>query len=143
MYSFDLEHVASSHTLEMVGEFGIVFLMFTIGLEISLSKLNTMKENVFFNGSLQVVLSTLGIFLVSHFLLGVDYKTSIIIALAFSLSSTAVVLTHLKTTKEIYTPYGQKATGILIFQATRLSMQKMFIKTFSSWIIRHEKSEVC
>jgi len=116
MYSFDLEHIASSHALELVGEFGIVFLMFTIGLEISLPKLNTMKEDVFFNGTLQVLLSSLGVFFVSHFLFAVDYKTSIIIALAFSLSSTAVVLTHLKTTKEIYTPYGQKATGILIFQ---------------------------
>lgn len=116
MYIFDLEHIADSHALELIGEFGIVFLMFTIGLEISLPKLGKMKEDVFVNGILQMGATAIGVFLVAHYLFMQDFKTSVIIALAFSLSSTAVVLTHLKATKEIYTPYGQKATGILIFQ---------------------------
>jgi len=116
MYSFDLSHYADSHTLELLGEFGIVFLMFTIGLEISLPKLGKMKEDVFINGNLQMGATSIGVFIAAHYLFLQDFKTSIIIALAFSLSSTAVVLTHLKATKEIYTPYGQKATGILIFQ---------------------------
>lgn len=116
MQSFDLQQIASSHALELVGEFGIVFLMFTIGLEISLPKLNKMKEDVFLNGNLQMGITSIGVFLAAHYLFELDFQTSIIIALAFSLSSTAVVLSHLKESKEIYTPYGQKATGILIFQ---------------------------
>jgi monovalent cation:H+ antiporter-2, CPA2 family len=116
MYSFDLQHAADSHTLELIGEFGIVFLMFTIGLEISLPKLNTMKEDVFINGNLQMGMTSIVGFVVAHYGFMLDYQASIIIALAFSLSSTAVVLSHLKASKEIYTPYGQKATGILIFQ---------------------------
>jgi len=40
-YAFDLRHMADSHTLEMIAEFGVVFLMFTIGLEVSLQRLST------------------------------------------------------------------------------------------------------
>ena len=54
VYAFDLRHLNDSHALEMVGEFGIVFLMFTIGLEISLAKMGTMKKEIFGNGLMQV-----------------------------------------------------------------------------------------
>ena len=116
VYAFDLRTAAHSHELEMVGEFGIVFLMFTIGLEISLAKMGTMKKEIFGNGLLQVGLTTIGVFLVATQIFTLDSTSAIIVALAFSLSSTAVVLSYLKSSKEIYTPYGQRATGILIFQ---------------------------
>lgn len=116
VYAFDLRSATHSHELEMLGEFGIVFLMFTIGLEISLAKMGSMKQEIFGNGLLQVGLTTLVVYLGAHYLFVLDAKSAIIIALAFSLSSTAVVLSYLKSSKEIYTPYGQKATGILIFQ---------------------------
>ena len=116
VYAFDLRHLEDSHTLEHIGEFGIVFLMFTIGLEISLSKMNSMKREIFLNGFLQVGLTAGVIYSIGHYLLDLDEITALIVALAFSLSSTAVVLSYLKSSKEIYRPYGQKATGILIFQ---------------------------
>ena len=116
VYAFDLREAGHSHELEMVGEFGIVFLMFTIGLEISLAKMGSMKREIFGNGLLQVGLTTLVIYAIGHYLFSLEITSAIIIALAFSLSSTAVVLSYLKSSKEIYTPYGQKATGILIFQ---------------------------
>jgi CPA2 family monovalent cation:H+ antiporter-2 len=116
VYGFDLWHVNGSHALEMVGEFGIVFLMFTIGLEISLSKMGSMKGEIFGNGFMQVGFTAVVVYVGSHYLFGLDVKSSLIISLAFSLSSTAVVLSYLKSSKEIYTSYGQKATGILIFQ---------------------------
>lgn len=115
-YAFDLRHMSDSHTLEMIAEFGVVFLMFTIGLEISLQRLSTMKTDVFFNGILQVSLSSLIFFILSYGVLGISLETALIVSMALSLSSTAVVLTYLKTTKEIARPYGQKSTGILIFQ---------------------------
>lgn len=115
-YAFDLRHIADSHTLEVIAEFGVVFLMFTIGLEISLQRLATMKTDVFFNGSLQVVLSSLVFFALAYWTFHFSLETSLITAMALSLSSTAVVFTYLKSTKEISRPYGQKATGILIFQ---------------------------
>ena len=116
VYAFDLRHLNGSHALEMVGEFGIVFLMFTIGLEISLAKMGTMKKEIFANGLMQVSFSAIIIYLITFYLFSLDAKTALILSLAFSLSSTAVVLSYLKNSKEIYTPYGQKATGILIFQ---------------------------
>jgi len=116
VYAFNLRGIADSHLLEMVGEFGIVFLMFTIGLEISLTKMNSMKKEIFGNGAMQVGLSALVSYVISYYGFSLDSKSSIIISLAFALSSTAVVLSYLKSSKEIYTPYGQRSTGILIFQ---------------------------
>ena len=116
VYTFDLSSLKDSHALEHIGEFGIVFLMFTIGLEISLSKMNTMKKEIFLNGFLQVALTAGVVYSIGHYLLNLDEITALIVALAFSLSSTAVVLSYLKSSKEIYRPYGQRATGILIFQ---------------------------
>ena len=116
VYAFDLKEAIHSHELEMVGEFGIVFLMFTIGLEISLAKMGTMKKEIFANGIMQVSLTTAVVYLFAYYLFHLNQTASIIVALAFSLSSTAVVLSYLKSSKEIYTPYGRNATGILIFQ---------------------------
>ena len=116
VYLFDLKHVLDSNMLEHIGEFGIVFLMFTIGLEISLSKMNTMKQVIFVNGPLQVIFTSVAAYAVLHYLLGQSTKSSLIMALAFSLSSTAIVLSYLKSSKEIYSDYGRKSTGILIFQ---------------------------
>jgi len=116
VYAFDLREAGHSHELEMIAEFGIVFLMFTIGLEISLAKMGNMKKEIFGNGLMQVTLTSLVVYLVAHYLFGLTNQSSLIIALAFSLSSTAVVLSYLKASKEIYTSYGQSATGILIFQ---------------------------
>jgi len=113
---FHLHTLAHSHSLEMLGEFGIVFLMFTIGLEISLSKMNKMKNLIFTNGALQVGLNSVVFYLIAHFGFLIPNPAAVIISLAFALSSTAIVLTYLKTSKEIYTPYGERATGILIFQ---------------------------
>ncbi|PHS57141.1 MAG: potassium transporter [Sulfurimonas sp.] len=116
VYSFDLREMHNNHTLEHIGEFGIVFLMFSIGLEISFTKMNTMKTEIFLNGFMQVAFTSLVIFSFSYYLFGLESNSSTILALAFSLSSTAVVLSYLKSSKEIYSPYGQRATGILIFQ---------------------------
>ncbi len=113
LFGFNGLHIDS---LDLIGEFGIVFLMFTIGLELSLQKIKKMKDILLTNGLLQVVLSVIVIFLLSFYLFKLNFNTSIIISLAFSLSSTAIVLTYLKESKDIHTPYGQKSMGILIFQ---------------------------
>ncbi|MEN4053040.1 MULTISPECIES: cation:proton antiporter [Sulfurimonas] len=116
VYAFDLREAGHSHELEMIADFGIVFLMFTIGLEISLAKMGNMKKDIFGNGLMQVGFTSLVVYVVAHYFFELPSQSSLIIALAFSLSSTAVVLSYLKASKEIYTTYGQSATGILIFQ---------------------------
>ena len=104
------------HSLDLIGEFGIVFLMFTIGLELSFNKLKKMKELVFLNGFVQVVGSALLIFAIAYYVFTQTITASFIIALAFSLSSTAIVLSYLKKSKDVVTPYGEKSVAILIFQ---------------------------
>jgi len=104
------------HSLELIAEFGIVFLMFTIGLEMNFEKLKKMKEILLLNGFLQVSISAILIYIVSFFIFNLSIEVSLIVSLAFSLSSTAIVLTYLKQSKDIYTPYGEKSTAILIFQ---------------------------
>jgi len=116
VYTFNLRGMNNTDTLEHIGEFGIVFLMFTIGLEISLSKMNNMKAEIFGNGFMQATLTAVAILIICMFIFNIEFITSLIISTAFALSSTAVVLSYLKSSKEIHTPYGQRATGILIFQ---------------------------
>lgn len=102
--------------LDLIGEFGIVFLMFTIGLEMSFAKLHKLKYLIFFNGFMQVALCSIAIFCLSYFAFAIDVTSSVIISLAFSLSSTAIVLPYLKKSKDIITPYGEKSVAVLIFQ---------------------------
>lgn len=116
VYLFDLRYLSNSAILEHIGEFGIVFLMFTIGLEISLAKMYQMKKEIFLNGFLQVGLTAVSVFAIAHYLFGLGSIAALILSLAFALSSTAVVLSYLKSSKEIHNPYGQRATGILVFQ---------------------------
>lgn len=113
---FDFNGKGNLHSLELIGEFGIVFLMFTIGLEMSFSKLGKMKELIFFNGFIQVAFSSLVIFIITFYVFNLESISSLIIALSFSLSSTAIVLPYLKKSKDIVTPYGKKSVAILVFQ---------------------------
>ena len=106
-YDANLAHIA---------EFGIVFLMFTIGLEFSIKHLMSMKKVVFVNGFLQFMI-TGGIFsLACEYILGFEQKTAIIIGAALALSSTAIVLKILNDNGNINSSYGRKALGILLFQ---------------------------
>lgn len=116
VYLFDLRYMSNSSILEHIGEFGIVFLMFTIGLEISLARMYNMKKEIFLNGFMQVGFTALSVYAISHYLFKLESIAALILSLAFALSSTAVVLSYLKSSKEIHNPYGQRATGILIFQ---------------------------
>ena len=106
----------NSHVLDQIAEFGIVFLMFTIGLEMKLENLIEMRKQVFTYGGLQVGLSIFFFTFISYFLFSLDIKTSMVIGAALSLSSTAIVLKILNDTNKITNYYGQNSLGILIFQ---------------------------
>ncbi len=106
----------NSHILEQIAEFGIVFLMFTIGLEMKLENLMQLKKQVFLYGGLQVGLTLVLFTTLAYFAVGLDIKTSIVIGGALSLSSTAIVLKILNDTNNITKYYGQNSLGILIFQ---------------------------
>jgi len=139
-YLFDF-NTLKIDSLDLIGEFGIVFLMFTIGLELSFEKIKKMKEILLINGALQLVLSALLFFLLTFYVFKLNIQTSLIISLAFSLSSTAIVLPYLKESKDIHTPYGKKAIGILIFQDLAV-IPILLLMTFLSYGSEVSISEV-
>jgi len=109
---FHLDH----HTIEIVAEMGIVFLMFMIGLEFSPEKLKSMKKEVFGFGFLEMAIVS-GIFGLFFWLVfKIDIRISLVIGSAIALSSTAIVLKLLNENREISKPYGRIALGILLFQ---------------------------
>ena len=109
---FHLDH----HTIEIVAEMGIVFLMFMIGLEFSPEKLKSMKKEVFVFGFFEMAIVS-GIFGLFFWLVyNIDIRISLIIGSAIALSSTAIVLKLLNENREISKPYGRISLGILLFQ---------------------------
>ena len=115
-YFLQLSHENNSKDLHIIAEFGIVFLMFTIGLEFSIHHLVKMRNEVFFYGGMQVGISMVVFYLISTYLFHVDVKSSVVIAAALALSSTAIVLKILNSNREINKEYGKRSLGILIFQ---------------------------
>ncbi|MFE8070530.1 cation:proton antiporter [Marinobacteraceae bacterium S3BR75-40.1] len=105
----DLENI------QFIGEFGIVFLLFTLGLEFSLPKLLALRQTVFVVGGLQVLISGALVF-GAVILLGATPEEATVIAGALALSSTAVVSRELTGRQELHQPHGQIAIGILLFQ---------------------------
>lgn len=125
-------HTHGNEALEHLAEFGIVFLMFTIGLEFSMKEIKAMKKELFVFGFAQVMITGGVISLISHFLLQVEYKVSIIIGLGLALSSTAIVLKLLHESGEYKLPYGRGAKGILIFQDIALIPILLMVTIFAS-----------
>ena len=106
----------NKHTIEIIAEMGIVFLMFLIGLEFSPDKLKSMKKEVFGFGIAEMTLvgSVFGLFF--WLFMGIDIRIAFIIGSAIALSSTAIVLKLLNESREISKPYGRISLGVLLFQ---------------------------
>ncbi len=121
-----------NETLFHIAEFGIVFLMFTIGLEFSIRHLWSMKKDVFVNGFLQVFITGNILGALCHEILNMDLKASIIIGFALALSSTAIVLKVLNESGEINKAYGRKALGILLFQDIAVIPILLMISIFTN-----------
>ena len=100
---------------ETFAELGIVFLLFTLGLEFSLPKLLAMRHLVFSIGAFQVGISSL-IFLVIAMLLGENFASAFVIGGVLALSSTAIVIRQLSESGAINRKSGQISVAILLFQ---------------------------
>lgn len=131
-YTFGFSHETHSRELATIAEFGIVFLMFTIGLEFSIQHLISRYKEVFLYGGLQVGLSMLVFYLIGYYYFGGEVKSMIIIAAALSLSSTAIVLKILNSNREINKEYGRRSLGILIFQDIMVIPILLMISIFSA-----------
>jgi len=150
-YVFWLHDVATNnYDLKTIAEFGIVFLMFTIWLEFSIENLIKMKRNVFFYWNLQFFITSIVFYFLLDFLFWLDTKQSMIVAVWFSLSSTAIVLKLLNESGDINKQYWNKALWILLFQdlmvvpilllitflsSTDVSIWYLLWKTAIAWVL--------
>src|SRR5882724_1058828 len=103
------------HQASEFSEFGVILLLFVIGLELSPQRLWLMRHAVFGTGTSQVVLSAL-LLGGAAFAVGVGWKTAFIVGLGLALSSTAIGLQILAERKELGSPHGRLAFAILLFQ---------------------------
>ncbi|MFS2034797.1 cation:proton antiporter [Polaromonas sp. CT11-55] len=113
----------NSDGIRHLGEFGVVFLMFVIGLEFNLPKLRSMRRHVFGLGLLQValtiVLATVGSLFLASMAPGLwtmGWQTALALSGAIAMSSTAIVVKLLSERLELESEHGKRIMGVLLFQ---------------------------
>ncbi len=107
--------ITLDETTRQAGEFGVVFLMFSIGLEFSLPQLRAMRRAVFGLGFAQVAITTAAAMGVLHFV-GYGWQAGFVLGGALAMSSTAIVSKLLAERMELGTPHGRDIMAVLLFQ---------------------------
>jgi len=107
--------IANAEEIGEVAEFGVVFLLFMIGLELSFERLMRMRRLLFGLGALQVVVSALLIGAAAHWL-HLGSRAAIVLGTALALSSTAIVIPVLADRKRLNSATGRVAFAVLLFQ---------------------------
>jgi CPA2 family monovalent cation:H+ antiporter-2 len=122
--------VKDTEDVRFIAEFGVVFLMFTIGLEFSMARFLTLKREVLGLGGLQVFLTSL-IFGSINWYFSNDVQEAIAVGGIIALSSTAIVTKQLSEQLELNSRHGHLAISILIFQDIAVIPMLILIPTFS------------
>jgi len=112
-YGFQL--ISESNQIKLMAEVGVILLLFTIGLELSIEKLFLMKRFLLLAGGLQVLL-TIALSTIIFQLLDFPLNNSIFFGMLMSVSSTAIILKILYDRNELESPQGRIALGISLFQ---------------------------
>lgn len=112
---FGLAAIGDPEEAAWLAEFGIVFMLFAIGLELPVERLKTMRYYVFGLGGAQMVVTALVIGL-GAYLLGLDAETAMILGGILALSSTATVLKLLVDRGEAAARFGRISVAVLLFQ---------------------------
>ena len=107
--------VSNDESIRQLAEIGVVFLVFTLGLEFSLARMVAMKSEVLGVGGLQVLLCTLAFGGVAY-ATGIEPGAAVVIGGALAMSSTAIVLRQLGDQLELARAHARLALGILLFQ---------------------------
>jgi CPA2 family monovalent cation:H+ antiporter-2 len=112
-----------SQGIQHLGEFGVVFLMFVIGLEFNLSKLRAMRKHVFGLGLMQVLLTiaigtfgSLALAAMAPTLWHMGWQTALALSGALAMSSTAIVVKLMAERLEMESEHGKRVMGVLLFQ---------------------------
>ncbi|MBS7808626.1 monovalent cation:proton antiporter family protein [Variovorax sp. PCZ-1] len=113
----------NSTSIRYLAEFGVVFLMFVIGLEFNLSKLRTMRQHVFGLGALQVALTMMiaaaGSLALAYLLpqyWQMSWQSALALGGALAMSSTAIVVKLMQERLELESEHGKRVMGVLLFQ---------------------------
>ncbi|CAK9180059.1 unnamed protein product [Ilex paraguariensis] len=113
---YGLSIIRHVHGTKAIAEFGVVFLLFNIGLELSVERLSSMKKYVFGLGSAQVLVTAVVVGLVAHFVAGQPGPAALVVGNGLALSSTAVVLQVLQERGESTSRHGRATFSVLLFQ---------------------------
>jgi CPA2 family monovalent cation:H+ antiporter-2 len=129
----------NTDTIHTLGEFGVVFLMFVIGLEFSLPRLRSMRKHVFGLGLLQVVttlllstLITLTLAWVSPDIWGMSWQAAVALSSALVMSSTAILAKLMVERVEMDSQHGKRVLGVLLFQDLAVVPLLILIPALSS-----------
>ncbi len=126
-----LKIVTDPMETHFLGEIGVLFLLFTLGLELPLQRLQSMKKYVLGFGLGQVIL-TGAIFISIGFWAGLTKEAAILVGGAFSLSSTAVVLQVLNDRRELAARFGRISFAILLLQDLAVVFLLVLTTTFGT-----------
>jgi len=107
--------VSNPEETRHLAEFGVVFLMFSIGLEFSLAKLRSMRRVVFGFGMAQVA-ATIVLGVAAALVLGLSWQAGLALGGIAAMSSTAIVSKLLAERGELDSPHGRQVIGVLLFQ---------------------------
>jgi CPA2 family monovalent cation:H+ antiporter-2 len=110
-----LAWISHSETTRLLGEIGVVFLLFTIGLDFSLTQFSAMKRTLLGLGGAQVFVGTVSGGIIA-WSLGISWQGALIVGGALALSSTAIVVKQLTDQLELHTEHGRLSFSILLFQ---------------------------
>ena len=126
---YGLHLITEAHVVEVLGEFGVLMLLFFIGMEVSVTSLLRNWKVVIGGTLLQIAGSVLVMALLGHFF---DWPLSRIVLLGFvtSLSSTAVVLSYLETRGMIDSRVGKDVVGVLLAQDILIAPMLIIISAF-------------
>lgn len=124
--------VSESGMVDALAEIGIVLLLFTVGLEISLSSFGKMRRQVLWAGGAQVSATVL-LCLVIMMIFGSPAPEAIFIGFVISLSSTAIVLKVYADKLEIDSLHGRLSFGILVFQDMAVIPMMLLIPSLRQW----------
>jgi monovalent cation:proton antiporter-2 (CPA2) family protein len=108
--------ISTVETTQDIAQFGIVLLMFVIGLELQPSRLWVLRRSIFGLGSAQVAVTTVCIGAVAYFVFGQSWQSALTIGFALSMSSTALALQLLSERGQLNSQFGRSAFSILLFQ---------------------------
>ncbi len=123
--------ITETEDIMRFGEYGIVLLLFVIGLELQPSRLWALRRDIFGLGTAQVILSGAAIFAMLRLLTTLSWQSALVVGLALALSSTALIIQYLQEKGELNTRMGERSFSILLLQDIAIVPLLLVVSAFS------------